>query len=264
MQVGGVDVRRGRPRPALEGHRPRAAASVPVHRHRRIEPAVRPRGGDRRGALARARDRAGPRLRRGDGGAARARGSRRAAPTSRAASASASPSPGRSCTSPTSSSSTTRSRRSTSPPTRGCARRCGVSCPDVTKIVVAQRVSTITDADRIVVLDDGQMVGVGTHEELLRDQRDLPRDRRVAAGGGGMSAPDLPDRGRAPRARARRAGAPELRRLGQRRARQGHELRQELRPPHRPAEAARLRVHLRLDPRLDRRRARGDRPEDAR
>jgi ATP-binding cassette subfamily B protein len=40
--------------------------------------------------------------------------------------------------------------------------------PDVTKIVVAQRVSTITGADRIVVLEDGRMAGLGSHDELLQ------------------------------------------------------------------------------------------------
>ncbi|MEA5053768.1 MAG: ABC transporter ATP-binding protein [Propionicimonas sp.] len=39
---------------------------------------------------------------------------------------------------------------------------------DAAVIVVAQRVSTIRTADQIIVLDDGQVVGLGTHEELLR------------------------------------------------------------------------------------------------
>lgn len=39
---------------------------------------------------------------------------------------------------------------------------------EVTKLVVAQRISTIRHADKIIVLDRGRMVGTGTHEELLR------------------------------------------------------------------------------------------------
>ncbi len=39
---------------------------------------------------------------------------------------------------------------------------------DSTKIIVAQRVGTILDADKIVVLNEGKMVGIGTHQELLK------------------------------------------------------------------------------------------------
>jgi ATP-binding cassette subfamily B protein len=40
---------------------------------------------------------------------------------------------------------------------------------DAAVIIVAQRVSTIVDADQIAVLDGGNLVGLGTHDELLRD-----------------------------------------------------------------------------------------------
>ncbi len=39
----------------------------------------------------------------------------------------------------------------------------------VTSLIVAQRIGTIMDADRIIVLDEGKVVGTGTHKELLRD-----------------------------------------------------------------------------------------------
>lgn len=39
--------------------------------------------------------------------------------------------------------------------------------PDTTKFIIAQRISSIADADKIIVLDDGKIVASGTHEELL-------------------------------------------------------------------------------------------------
>ncbi|MCD7950445.1 MAG: ABC transporter ATP-binding protein/permease [Erysipelotrichaceae bacterium] len=42
-------------------------------------------------------------------------------------------------------------------------------CKDATKLIVAQRIGTIIDADKIVVLDEGKVVGIGTHEELLKN-----------------------------------------------------------------------------------------------
>lgn len=41
--------------------------------------------------------------------------------------------------------------------------------PDTTKIIIAQRISSVEDADMIIVLDDGHIAGVGTHEELLKN-----------------------------------------------------------------------------------------------
>ncbi len=47
--------------------------------------------------------------------------------------------------------------------------------PDTTKLIIAQRISSVQDADRILVLDQGAVVGFGTHEELLKDN-DIYRD----------------------------------------------------------------------------------------
>ena len=168
VRIDGVDVRDLDPEAALVADRPGAPAGLPVHRDGAQQPAPRQARRDRRRAVARAGGRPGPRLRRAD-----ARGSGR---TDR---------PGR-------------HQRQRRPAARLAIARALVRRPEIylfddafsaldlatdarlraalspetresTLVVVAQRVSTIRDADLILVLEDGRVVGRGTHAELLAD-----------------------------------------------------------------------------------------------
>ena len=40
---------------------------------------------------------------------------------------------------------------------------------DTTRLIVAQRIGTIRHADKIIVLDEGRAVGIGTHDELMQN-----------------------------------------------------------------------------------------------
>ena len=40
--------------------------------------------------------------------------------------------------------------------------------PDTTKFIIAQRISSIEDADKILIMDGGKIVAMGNHEELLK------------------------------------------------------------------------------------------------
>ena len=43
--------------------------------------------------------------------------------------------------------------------------------PDITKLIISQRISSIEDADRIIVMDEGHITGIGTHETLLKSNK---------------------------------------------------------------------------------------------
>ena len=129
--------------------------AVPVHRHGREQPALRQPGRHRRRAVGGARGRPGRATSSRRCPAGWTPRSPRAAPTSPAASASGWRSPGRWCAGPRSTCSTTRSPRSTSPPTPGCGPRSARAPARRRCVIVAQRVSTIADADQIIVLEDG-------------------------------------------------------------------------------------------------------------
>ncbi len=49
--------------------------------------------------------------------------------------------------------------------------RLAKELPDLTKIIIAQRISSVRHADQIIILDDGKIKGMGTHEQLLAENR---------------------------------------------------------------------------------------------
>ncbi len=54
----------------------------------------------------------------------------------------------------------------------GIRRALREDIPNATKIIIAQRISSVIDAEKIIVMDDGKITGVGTHQELLKNNRE--------------------------------------------------------------------------------------------
>ena len=57
--------------------------------------------------------------------------------------------------------------------------------PDTTKLIIAQRVSSVMDADRIIIMEEGRVDGFGTHEELLKTNEIYREIYETQTSGGG-------------------------------------------------------------------------------
>ena len=57
--------------------------------------------------------------------------------------------------------------------------------PETTKIIIAQRIASVQDADRIIVLDDGRLSGFGSHEELMKTNKIYQEIYETQTQGGG-------------------------------------------------------------------------------
>jgi ATP-binding cassette, subfamily B, multidrug efflux pump len=99
----------------------------------------------------------------------------RGVPTSRAGRNSGWPSPARWSNGRPSISLTTAFRPSISKPSRPCAGPQGKRPDDSTVLIVTQRVASVKNADQIIVLDEGRIVGQGTHHELMESCRPTAR-----------------------------------------------------------------------------------------
>ena len=58
---------------------------------------------------------------------------------------------------------------------------------DTTKIIIAQRIASVQDADQIVVLDDGKIADVGNHQQLMKNSEIYREVYESQNKGGGLS-----------------------------------------------------------------------------
>ena len=59
--------------------------------------------------------------------------------------------------------------------------------PETTKIIIAQRIASVEDADRIIVMEGGTINGIGNHRELM-DHNEIYREIYISQNKGGEEA----------------------------------------------------------------------------